>query len=266
MNDYEKKQEAKRDRLRDRARSTRTEAAAIHERAHRMADAIPFGQPILVGHHSEGRDRRYRAKIHSTFGRAFEKQDEAAELDRRADAVGTGGISSDDPDAIAKLTEKLNGQKAAHERMKKANVCVRRGDRAGLAALQFSEKEIEELFNPKHHTKPGFPAYAFTNSNGRIRDTERRIAELEKIANREDREESGQGYTYREDVQDNRAMFIFDAKPAEEVRQFMRRHSFLYSPSRSPVGKSAYVRKLTPNTIATARYIRPQLDALLSAE
>lgn len=266
MNEYEKKQETKRDRLRDRARSTRTEAAAIHERAHRMADAIPFGQPILVGHHSEGRDRRYRAKIHTTFGRAFEKQDEAAELDRRADAVGTGGISSDDPDAVKKLTEKLAQQKAAHERMKKANGCVRRGDRAGLAALQFSEKEIDDLFNPMFQSKAGFPAYAFTNSNGRIRETERRIAELQSIANRADREEAGQGYTYREDVQDNRAMFVFDAKPAEDVRKLMKRNSFLYSPSRSPAGKSAYVRKLTPNAIATARYLRPQLDALLSAE
>ncbi|WP_232431335.1 DUF3560 domain-containing protein [Cupriavidus sp. UYPR2.512] len=87
-----------------------------------MASVIPFGQPILTGHHSEGRDRRYRARVHATFGRAFELHDTANALDRRAEAVGKGGVSGDDPEAIPKLTSEAGRaggtarQDEAHER------------------------------------------------------------------------------------------------------------------------------------------------------
>ena len=71
MNSYEAKLEAKRERYEKKAEQLREEAERLHEHAHQMADVIPFGQPILVGHHSEGRDRRYRERIHNTFGKAF---------------------------------------------------------------------------------------------------------------------------------------------------------------------------------------------------
>lgn len=48
-----------------------------YNEAKKMADVIPFGQPILVGHHSEKRDRSYRSKIHNKFGKAFEEMDKA---------------------------------------------------------------------------------------------------------------------------------------------------------------------------------------------
>jgi hypothetical protein len=52
-----------------------------------MAEAIPFGQPMLVDHYSYNSDRRYRERIHRTFGRAFAGMDEAKELARRAGAA-----------------------------------------------------------------------------------------------------------------------------------------------------------------------------------
>ena len=91
---------------RRRPNSSREEAERLHEHAHQMADVIPFGQPILVGHHSEGRDRRYRERIHNTFGKAFATMDKAGHYERKAASVGTGGISSDDPDAVDKLKAK----------------------------------------------------------------------------------------------------------------------------------------------------------------
>ncbi|MEE8059026.1 MAG: DUF3560 domain-containing protein [Pseudomonadales bacterium] len=45
----------------------RQESQTVYKRAKDMAPVIPFGQPILVGHHSEHRDRRYRDRIHNTF-------------------------------------------------------------------------------------------------------------------------------------------------------------------------------------------------------
>src|SRR3546814_16447475 len=72
-----------------------------------MGEAIPFGQPVLIGHHSEGRDRNYRQRIHNTFGKTFDLQKKADHYTKKAASVGDGGISSDDPDAIAKLLRQV---------------------------------------------------------------------------------------------------------------------------------------------------------------
>jgi hypothetical protein len=265
MNKYEAKVQAKRDRLLDRATRTKSEANATYTKARTMADAIPFGQPILVGHHSEGRDRNYRKRIDKTYGKAFALSDQADDLARRAEAVGTGGISSDDPEAVAKLREQLAEAEANQDRMKKANACIRRDDRAGLEKMGFSPEQIETLFKPDFAKRVGFASYQLTNNNANIRRIRARIAQLEKMAQRVDREERGNGYTYREDIEDNRAVFLFDTKPTKEVRELMRRNSFLFSPSRSGTA-SAYVRKLTPVAINTARWLRPQLDQMKIAE
>ncbi len=50
---------------------------ALYLKAKDMASVIPFGQPILVGHHSEKRDRNYRGRIDNTFRKAFEESDKA---------------------------------------------------------------------------------------------------------------------------------------------------------------------------------------------
>ena len=266
MNKYEAKQEARRARLAARAAHARSAATMQYTRAKTMASVIPFGQPILTGHHSEGRDRRYRARVHATFGRAFELHDTANALDRRAEAVGKGGVSGDDPEAIPKLTAKLAELEARHEKMKRTNALIRREDRAGLEHMGYTAAAIDALFRPDFAGRVGFASYEITNSGANIRRVRDRIEALKKIAERTDREEEGHGYTYREDTEDNRAVFLFDAKPAKDVRDLMKRNGFVFSPTRSPVGQSAYVRKLTANAINTAKWLRPQLDQLLTGE
>lgn len=76
--------EARAERMEDRAETASERSASLYSHAHKMADSIPFGQPILVGHYSEGRDRRFRDKIHRTFGRAFEENDKAKYYAQRA--------------------------------------------------------------------------------------------------------------------------------------------------------------------------------------
>jgi Domain of unknown function (DUF3560) len=57
MNAYEEKQEAKRERLLERSKKLRAESAAKFDAGTKALEAIPFGQPILIGHHSERSDR-----------------------------------------------------------------------------------------------------------------------------------------------------------------------------------------------------------------
>ncbi|WP_321574927.1 DUF3560 domain-containing protein [Paraburkholderia franconis] len=191
MNRYKAKQQARRARLEASAERARSASGMHYTRAKTMSSAIPSGQPILVGHHSEGRDRRYRARVHAAFGKAFALHDQAAELDRRAAAVGKGGISGDDPEALDKLRAKLADMEERHERIKRTNALIRREDRAGLARMGYTAEAIDKLFLPDWRGRAGFASYELTNSSANIRRVRERIAALEKMAGRTDREEEG---------------------------------------------------------------------------
>jgi hypothetical protein len=255
MNAYEQKQEARRARYEARAEHAEAHAQALHDQAHRMAEAIPFGQPILIGHHSEKRDRNYRERIHNTFGRAFAEYDKAKHYAAKAAAVGTGGISSDDPDAIEKLRAELADIEAAQEKMKAANRAIRRNDRAALAELGFTPVQIEELFKPDFCGRVVFPTYALSNNSANARRIEKRIKELERLKDRGDVEQEGKGYTYREDTTENRVMFLFPGKPDADTRTLLKRHAFKWSPSRG-----AWVRQLNNAGIYAGKCVRQALD------
>jgi DNA repair exonuclease SbcCD ATPase subunit len=237
MNTYEMKQEARRARLAARAQRLRALAERLAQQATEQAAVIPFGQPILIGHHSEKRDRNFRKRI----SRAFEK---AAELERlaqataaRADGVGQAGVSSDDPDAVAKLREQVAELEAKQARMKAANSALRRGDDAALHALGFSDALIAELKRGDPCGRTGYPDYALKNNSANIRRIQRRIEELSQP--RESSTREVKGVQVIEDADENRLCLVFPGKPAQEVRRTLRSHGFIWSPTRT-----AWVRKL----------------------
>jgi hypothetical protein len=243
-NAYEARMEARRERYEAWASKAEDESRALHNRARRMAEVIPFGQPILVGHHSETRDRNYRNRIHNTFGKAFAAQDKAAYYTQKAASVGTGGISSDDPDAIRKLRVELAAMESTQERMKASNKVIRahktlETQAAALVAIGFSEAQANEIVKPGFCGRVGFPAYALSNNNANISRVKGRIADLEKRSQWVDVERAGDGFTYREDTAENRVMFVFDSKPDEATRALLKSQAFKWSPSRG-----AWVRQL----------------------
>lgn len=102
-NPYEEKVEAKKERYQELADKNRTAGENRYNQSREMASYIPFGQPILVGHHSERRDRATRARIYSGFEKSVELNKKADYYERKAESVGNGGISADDKNAILKL-------------------------------------------------------------------------------------------------------------------------------------------------------------------
>jgi hypothetical protein len=249
FNAYEKRQAERKARLEDIADRLRAESDSAYQTARRMADVIPFGQPILVGHHSEGRDRRYRARIWRKQDQACELAAKAKHYAEKAASVGTGGISSDDPAAVEKLKGELAKLERLQETMKKANSLVRKRDREGLSALGFSETRISQLFTPDFCGRIGFPDYALTNNGANIRRIRKRIEELQtaptEIAERQEGD-----ITIREDATENRVMLIFPGKPSEEVRAILKSAGFKWSPNRG-----AWVRFLNNAGRAAAQYV-----------
>lgn len=254
MNHYEERLAAKKERLEARAAKLQAESDAAYQTSKSMADAIPFGQPILVGHHSETRDRNYRAKIGKKMDKSIEMQKKADDCARRAANVGTGGISSDDPEAVAKLKSKLEGLEKAQKIMVAANKYVRNNDRDSLRALKLTERQIDELFKPDFCGRLGFPGYALSNNNAEIRRLKQRIEQLQKQAERENVEKQFDGFTYREDTEENRVMFLFDGKPCEETRKTLKSNGFKWSPRRG-----AWVRHLNGNGLWGAKMVIREL-------
>lgn len=91
-----------------------------------------------------------------------------------------GEIRSDDPDAIAKLQAKLAYLEGYSELMRSANKLVRKNDRAGLAAMGWSESTIENLFKKDFAGRIGFPDYELKNNNAEARRTRQRLEELQR--------------------------------------------------------------------------------------
>jgi hypothetical protein len=278
MNSYEEKIEARRERLEARAERLSSESDAVYKRARVMASVIPFGQPV----HGV-RDRNYRDRIHNTYGRAFKLDSEAKAAAARAASVGTGGISSDDPDAIAKLRVELAEAKAKQVGMVAANKIVRAfykagvrdaasGDlwpryveKLGVALPGISEGAARKLLAPDFCGRIGFPDYATKNNGANVRRIEARIAELER--ERPAADDAGEDYTWPVGVPDgmnnaslpnatvvelkseNRIAVIFPGKPSEAIRSIMKSSGFRWSPR-----LGAWVRMLNSAGRCTARY------------
>lgn len=105
-----------------------------------------------------------------------------ARLNALLRAKPKGEIYSTDPDAIAKLQAKLAYLEGYSELMRSANKLVRKNDRAGLAAMGWSEKAIEGLFKKDFAGRVGFPDYELKNTNAEARRTRQRLEQLQREA------------------------------------------------------------------------------------
>lgn len=231
MNAYEQKLECRRQRLEAAAERAEAEANAHQKASERMLAVIPLGQPILIGHHSEAADRRYRARAYRQMEKSAELSAKAKQLARRAQSVGEGGVSSDDPDAVAKLQSQLEKLEEKQAKLVAANKLVRKNDRAGLAAMGLSESTIAGLFEPDFSGRIGVSDYVLKNNSANIRRIKARIAELQKpkVARAPI---VGDGFRVVEDSELNRVAIEFDSRPSAEQIAKLKANGFHWSPNR----------------------------------
>ena len=237
MNDFEQKKADRIERLRSRAQRSAADGHASIDAARAIGERIPFGQPILVGHHSEHRHRRDIDRIDAKYRRGFEALSEAKELARRADAAEANtAISSDDPDAIAKLEAKLAAQRAEHAREVAGNKAIRaaKGDREiaakALLALGFTSTQIDRALMTNYGGKP----YGFFvgNAAAAIRATEKRLADLRAAQTAPAREPLTIGAaTMIWDREANRVQVRFAARANAATAAELKAHGFRWAPS-----------------------------------
>lgn len=189
MSTYRERREARAARLEEWAAKREAKAAAAHESVHRIADGIPFGQPILVGHHSERHARRDVERIDSGMRRSVENARKAEEMAAKAANIRSAAdraIYSDDHDAIERLEEKLAGLEAERDRIKAYNASCRKGAKTetpGDLSL-LDDKQRREIIStakvaPYMLGKNGaMPAYHLSNLSGVISTTRKRLGQL----------------------------------------------------------------------------------------
>lgn len=259
---FEEKKEQRLERYQELAAKNEQVSEQTYNRAKQMADAIPFGQPILVGHHSEKRDRNYRDKIHNTFGAAFAASDKAAYYKQKAETLLNGtAVSSDDPNAVDKLEEKLEHLEATQELFKNINKVLRNKKHTdaekltNLLDLGISGEQARVVMIPDRLHGMGIPSYRITNNGANIRRIKERVEYLKKMAAIKYSETIYGDTKLVVNPEDNRVQIFFPGKPADEVRTQLKRNGFVWAPS---VG--AWQRQLSNHAIYYAKQILDTLN------
>jgi hypothetical protein len=198
------------------------------------SSVLPFGQPILVGHHSEKRHRALLNRIDNNMRKSFEEGEKSVYYQNKAESVGTAGISSDDPEAIAKLRKKLAGLEANHKDMLAGNRILRnkklsKEEKKAKIREKFShmtEREIDILLDW---------GFGTSNSSANIRRVKQRIAQLEKGEKRlveaggNNPEHTIGKTTVLENQTLNRVQILFPEKPDGETIQKLKQGGFRWS-------------------------------------
>lgn len=251
MNHYEEKKQARIDRYREKSGEARVESEKLHGEFDKRMSAIPLGQPLLVDHYSYKSDLNYRNKAHKKLEQSWTANEKAAYYaDKATAAENNTAISSDDPEAIAKLTDKLNDTKESHVYMKALNAHYRKHKTCkGYPGMEDSRAEQIDQRIEKDYSwcKAPFPGYSLALNNAEIHRLEDRIKTLEK------RQDTGfvgwefDGGEVVANTEENRLQILFDEKPSEEMRSVLKSNAFKWSPR-----NVAWQRQLNDNAIYAA--------------
>ena len=159
-------------------------------------------------------------------------------------------ISSDDPQAIEKLTAKLEECQKQQEYMKSVNAYYRKfGTMRSFPEL--SEEQADKLDakvrNGYSWDKRPFSSYALSNNNAEIRRLKQRLESL-----KQSRETGYAGWTFEggkavANTENNRLQLLFDEKPDAEKRTVLKQNGFHWAPS-----EQAWQRQLNDNAIYAA--------------
>ncbi len=162
-------------------------------------------------------------------------------------------IKSDDPNAIEKLSAKLEECQKNQQDMKDKNAYFRKfGTMAGYPGMSEAEanrldKKVAEGYSWE---KQPYPAYSLQNNNQEINRLKKRIDELKR-----NKEVGFVGWEFNggkavANQELNRLQLLFDEKPSDEQRSELKYNGFKWSPK-----NEAWQRQLNENAIYAASRI-----------
>lgn len=152
--------------------------------------------------------------------------------------IASAPIQSNDPQAIEKLTAKLEAAQALQDMMKAANRIIRKkslddaGKVAALVEMGTDEMTARKLLIPDFAGRIGYASFQLSSNNAKIKRLQRRIADLQAKADAPEPEDRTVGdITIRHNRELDRLQLIFPGKPSAEVRSVLKRNGFRWAPS-----------------------------------
>ena len=223
--------EARLEKRRAWAESREKKADQSYERAHDLVKDIPFGQPVLVGHHSEKRHRGVLAKADAAGFKGVEHSKMAEHHASKADGIERQlekTIFSDDPNAIEALTAKADEIDRYRERCKALNAIFKKTGGAtseeklkrmmvdGTITAEEAAEALRNLTYSWEKTKL-FPAYHLANQGANARRIRERIKELEVRGEFLKKVAAAGGVLIQRYPDKNWCRVTFEEKPSREI-------------------------------------------------
>jgi hypothetical protein len=184
------RRDARADRLDNAAVNNTAKAEAAFGASHDATAGIPFGQPILVGHHSEKRHRSALKRSDAAMRRSVEASGKATDQASRAAnirAANDQAIYDDDEDAVEALRAKIEGLEAQRERIKEYNKSCRQAVKDGRPVGDtklLDEAQQKDLLScaragqVREETGGKMPPYVLSNLGGVINTAKKRLEQL----------------------------------------------------------------------------------------
>jgi hypothetical protein len=237
---WEKRRENRINRLKYKAKQSEQKAEDHRKTSDDLVSCIPFGQPILVGHHSENAHRNRLERSRNHMFKMVEENQKAREYEDRAEAAEKNKtIYNDDPEAIEKLIRKLFNLQKSQDWMKAANKKLRKAKISKedpeiyqkISALGFSDQEREIILNANKYMPGGviIPAFQITNNNAQINQIKKRLEYLERKNKEEHKETIINNVKIIENVDENRYQLYFPSKPSDKTRSELKSNGFRWS-------------------------------------
>lgn len=92
------------------------DSSAAYQRSSEIAKRFEFGQPILVGHHSERKARRDQAKMHNAMDKSVKMSELAGRWESRAKAVLAHADYKSQPGVRVRRIKTLEAEQRSHQR------------------------------------------------------------------------------------------------------------------------------------------------------
>lgn len=255
----------RRERLENKLQKREEWAAKAEQRAaarFRAADAategIPFGQPILVGHHSEKRHRNAVERGQRNGFKGVEEMRLAEHHTSKADGLAhqlDRSIFSDDPDALDALADRVEALEQKRQQMKAANAWWRKHQTMqGFPGLTDEQAARLDADIPQRYSfaRQPFPAYTLSNLGGRIRAAKERAKLIEIRSARAAKAEAAGGVSIEYGKEWCRVTFA--EKPSRDVLQSLRNAGYSWGGG----SWSGPIAKLPPNISAPVDQPTPE--------
>lgn len=239
--------EARLAKRRDWQASRERKSTQAFDAAHKIVEAIPLGQPILVGHHSERRHRAAIDRMASKMNAGCESADMAKHHAAKANGIEhalESSIFSDDPDAVEALEARIASLEAEREEKRKlgaawrkakkpkaadaegwARVCATLGwvygDKLCLRAMRDCASE-EGFLN-----RGPVPSYVLSNLGGNISRLRKRVEDVKRRQERAARAEAAGGCCV--EVANGYAQVTFTDYPGRAIVDALKAAGFNWS-------------------------------------